>query len=265
MLRKMFRGRDGFSNVTSTIILSSVLLIIMITTTYLANDILNIQIAASEFDSAENMITTIDNEIKKLLFKPGSSAVIKASFSTTAPGYTKTGENMNITIGDLEPFSIEVKLFNIDGRQVISGAPDYDLRGDSSLLIFPYNGSLGRIHVSKPRNMRVSLDYERVQCTFTGIVNLFNGSHYVPHNTLELTSIVLDFGDFEVGDNSMIIIQNEKVVSNTFILTGNFVVTVSSRGVSDSIYLTDLEGNPAYDTQVNLHRAHIEISVLGGG
>lgn len=257
--------RRGFSNVLSTVILSSVLLSIMITATYLSNEVLNMQIASSEFKSAENLAITIESEINNFLYKPGSSKVIKTSFSSTAPGYTRTGETMNITVGDLEPYSIEVNRFNIEGRQVITGAPEYDLKGDSSLIVFPYNGSLGRIHVSKPRNMRVSLDYERVLCTFTGIINLFNGSNLVPYNTIELTSVVLDFGEFGVEGNSIILIQNEKVLPDTNILTGNFDITVSSSEGSESIYLTDLGGNPSYDTQVNFHMVYIEICVLGGG
>ena len=237
----------------------------MITATYLANDMLNIQIAASEFDSAENLTITIESEINNILYKPGSSKVIKTSFSSTAPGYTKTEETMNITIGDLEPYEIEVNRFNIEGRQLITGAPSYDLKGDSSLLVFPYNGSLGRIHVSKPRNMRVSLDYERVLCTFTGVVNLFNGSKLVPYNTLELTSLEFIFGPFSFESNSIILIQNEKVLPNTHILTGDFTIMVSSQGSSEHVSLTDLGGDPAYDTQVNFHRVYIKISILGGG
>jgi len=248
-------------------ILSSVLLSIMIRTTILANNMLNMQIAASEFQSAENLAITIESEINNLLYKPGSSKVIKTSFSATAPGYTETGETMNVTIGDLEPYSSDVNILNIEGRQFITGAPDYDLKGDSSLLLLPYKGSLGRIHVSKPHNMRVSLDYERVLCTFTGIVNMTNPDTavYCPYNIIELTSVILTFGEFDAGDNAIILIQNETVEPEINHLTGNFSITVSTQEGSDSTHLTDLGGNPAFDTQVIFQRVYIKISVLGGG
>lgn len=237
----------------------------MITTTYVAKDMLNIQIAASEFKSAENLAITIDNEITNLLYKPGSARVIKTSFSSTAPGYTRTGETMNVTIGDLEPYIIDVNILSIEGRQIITGAPEYDLRGDSSLIVFNYNGSIGRVRVSKPRNMQVSLDYERVLCTFTGMINLFDGSELVPHNTIELTAVILDFGEFDVEDGSTIIIQNEVTSPDVNTLTGNFELRVESQEGVESIFLTDLDGNPDFDTQVTFYSVYIRVSVLGGG
>lgn len=261
-------GRRGFSNVTSTVILSSVLLTIMITASYLASDILTIQVAASEFKTAENLIFSIDSEINRLIFKPGSSTIIKTSFSNTAPGFTRTGEPLNISFEDATQsynYSIDINIFNIDGRRVLGGAFDYDLQGDASLIVSPYNGTMGRIRISRPRKLRASLDYERVLLTFTGILNFFNGSAYVPHNTLEVTSIALSFGSFDVSGNSIIVIQNEEVVTNTLRLQGDCSITVSTSSGSETKGIAELGGDPAYQTLVNFHRVYIKISVLGGG
>lgn len=263
----MIRKRSAFSDVISAVILSSVLLSIMITASFLSNDILSMQIAASEFKTAENIMVTIDSEINKILFKQGASSVIKTSFSTTAPGFVLTGETMNVTIEDSVQnyqYAVELNTFKIEGRQSITGSFEYDLQGGSSLLVSPYNGTIGRIHISKPRNMRVALDYARILHTFTGIVNLYNGSHYIPHNTLELTCVALSFGAFSQTGNSIILIQNEIIVPETFKLEGNCNVTVSTSGGTETVYLSDFGGDPAYPTVVNFHRIYIKISVLEG-
>ena len=267
----VIRNRSAFSNVVSAVILSSVLLSIMISASFLSKDILATQLAASEFKIAENIMVTIDSEINKLLFKQGTSSVIKTSFSTAAPGFVLTGETMNVTIEGLDEglekeyqYATELNTFKIEGRQSITGSFEYDLGGGPSLLVSPYNGNLGRIHISKPRNLRVSLDYARVRYTFTGIINLFNGSHYVPHNTLELTCVALSFGAFNVMGNSIILIQNEKIMPETFELEGNCNITVSTLGGSETVHLSDIGGDPTYPTVVNYHRIYIKISVMEG-
>lgn len=262
----MFKRRDAISNVTSTIILSSVLLSIMMTATYLANDILNIQIAASEFETAEDLAITIDSEIHKLLFKPGSSAIIKASFSTTAPGYTKTGEIMDIVIEDSNTrmnLSAELSYFNLDGRQAITGAPDYYPRGDSSnVLNSTHEAPHGCIHVHKPGNIRASLDYNRVLYTFTGIIKFVDEFY----NTLEVTYLNLTFGKFELESTSIILIQNKGVETETLIFDPDWSMTVTPPdGISRRIDLDDIGGDIQYKTQVNFHVVHIQISVMGGG
>ncbi len=269
--RDVIRNRSGISNVISAVILSSVLLSIMISASFLSKDILATQLAASEFKTAENIMVTIDSEINKLLFKQGTSSTIKTSFSTAAPGFVLTGETMDVTIEGLDEglekeyaYAVELNTFKIEGRQSITGSFEYDLIGGPSLLVSPYNGTLGRIHISKPRNMRVSLDYARVRYTFTGIVNLFNGSHYVPHNTLELTCAVLSFGTFNAGGNSIILIQNERFTPETFKLEGNCNVTVSTSGGTETVHLSDIGGNSTYPTVVNFYRIYIKISVLEG-
>ena len=63
---RIFKGRRGFSNVTSTIILNSVVLAVMVASMFIANDFLEIQIAESEFKSAENLMMTIENDVSRL-------------------------------------------------------------------------------------------------------------------------------------------------------------------------------------------------------
>lgn len=258
------RWKRGFSNLLSTVILGSVLLAIMVVTSQMANDILTNQIAAAEFDSAKDVMVSVESEISKIMFKTGSSSVIKTSFySSTAPGFTRTGEYMNVTFSGGESFQVRVNFFNIECRPGVGGVFDYNLKGSDSLLVSLYNGSLGRVRVTKPFNWRVSLDYERVTYLYEGVIYLFNGTDEVPTNRVELTAVEIDFEDFEVGETSLIILKNEGIITETFTLTGNWSLTVSSRGRESSpLYLTDMGGDPTYPTQISFHRVLIGIDVM---
>lgn len=237
---------------------------IILIASYISKDILDMQVSASEFENAENLIISVDSAVNSLVFKPGSATVIKASFSKTAPGWITTGAVINITIGSLEPKIVNEGVFKIEGSQNIGGAAEYDLKGGPNLIVSPFNGSIGRIHVSRPRNLRVALDYSRILRTYTGIVNLYNGTGYSPHNTLEITAIELSFSEFELSGNSIIIMQNEGVVTETAKIGGDFNVAVKVGGETDSFTLSSVGGDPAYPTIVNYHKILMVISVYEG-
>ncbi|MBS7631389.1 hypothetical protein KEJ47_07440 [Candidatus Bathyarchaeota archaeon] len=258
------RWKKGFSNLLSTVILGSVLLAIMVVTSNMANDILTNQIASSEFDSAKDVMLAVESEIGNIRFKPGSTSVIKTSFySSTAPGFTRTGENMNVTFSGKDPIQVKVNYFNIECRPGAGGIFDYNLKGGDSLLVPAFNSSLGRVRITKPYNWRVSLDYERVSYLYGGIIHLFNGTGEVPINRVEVAAIEIEFENFEVGERSLIILKNEGIITDSFILTGNWSLTVSSRGQESSpLYLTDIGGDPTYPTQLNFHKVLISIDVM---
>ena len=259
-------AKAGFSNITSTMILSSVLLSILITASYLSNGVLSTQIAASEFKVAENLMVSIEREIHNLIFKAGSSTIIRASFQTTAPGFTRNGSTLNVSFAgsSTRNYSIPINFFNIEGRQEITGSFNYTLQGNSSLLISSYDSSFGRVNLTKPRNWRVSLDYQRVQYTYTGRTWLYDGSTYAQTNTLEVTAILLDFGEFNVTQKSAILIANEGIDSETFTMTGNFALSAVFSNSTATIHLSDIGGDQSCGTLVNFHRVHIRISVLEG-
>lgn len=251
--------------------LTAVLLAIMITATFVSNDILNAQMVESEFETAKNLVSTMNSEIEGLLFKPGSSSVIQTSFTNILPGYSCSGKELRIVVEDSSQVrineSIMMSRLALTGRRTIGGVYDYDLQGGAYLLAPLYNGSMGRIHVSKPSKLQVSLDYNRVLYALTGKVNLINNQtgEYSPHNTVELVCVELEFGGFSSSDISVIMIQNEgSELPIARDLEGNFTITVSTPSGGESISLSEMGGDPSIPTVMNLYQIDIEISVLEG-
>jgi hypothetical protein len=227
----------------------------------------------SEFETSKNLIRTIDCEIEDLLFKPGSSSVIQASFTNILPGYNKSGQELTILVEDGDPSqirlneSIQMNTLTFTGRRTIGGVYDYDLQGGSYLLSPLSNSSLGRICVSKPDKLQVTLDYNRVQYSLTGKIFLINNQtgEYTLHNTVELVCVEIDFGDFSSDESSVIMIQNSRREEPiTIDLEGNFTITVETSSRSESVSLSEIGGDPYIPTVLNLYQISIDISVLGG-
>ena len=259
-------SRAGVSPVISTVILSTTLLTVMIITTGVATDILRNQMASNEFDSAKNLIKSISSEIDSLIYKSEASSVIKTSFFYTAPGYTETGKIMNVSFtGHGETFHVEENTFNIESIQGVGGSTDYTLEGSDVTAIPGYLGSFGRIYISKPYNWRVALDYNRAQYTYAGVANLFNGVTTTPYNIVEVTVLELSFTQFDTSDTAVIILRNDGVETNTFTLTGNWDMTVTTPDDGSYVVsLADMGGNVSHPTQVQFNKVNMNIHVMGG-
>jgi len=264
-------NRQGISNVITTFMLTAVLLVILITATFVSNDILNAQMVESEFENAKNLIRTLDNEIEDLLFKPGSSSVIQASFTNILPGYFQSGQNLTLLVEDQSQTyinqSIELNKFTFTGRRIFGGEYNYSLKGGQYLLSPINNGSLGRIYFSKPDKLQVALDYNRVLYSLTGKIFFINNQtgNYTLHNTMELVCVELDFGEFSSADNLVLVIQNERgelPISKD--VQGDFSISVITPNENSSITLSEMGGDPNLPTVVTLYQVKIMISALGG-
>jgi hypothetical protein len=227
----------------------------------------------SEFVNAKNIIITVDKEVETLLFKPGSSSILKTSMKNIIPGYTRTQETMDLIVAEENPYNvrinqtIDMNFFDFNGRRVISGIYDYNLKGDELLLTNIHNGSFGRIHVSQPTSLQVSLDYNRVLYSYTGQIYLINNQtgNYSLHNSMELICLQMDFNEFSSGDNSVIIIENSGMRTPVIKdLEGNFSITVSQPNSNQTLYLSDMGGDPSLPSIVIVHTVTIIISVLEG-
>ena len=245
----------------------------MFAATVFSKDILDAQVMESEFENAKNIVIMVDNEIETLLFKPSSSSILKTSMKNVVPGYTKTGEEMVITIAETDPYSVKINksidlsTFDFNGRRVVSGIYDYNLKGTDSLITTIHNSSFGRIHISQPTSLQVSVDYHRVLYSYTGKIYLINNQtgDYGLHNTIEIICVKMDFSNFVSGDNSVIIIENTGMDSPVVQdLNGNFTITVTIPGDTETLYLSEIGGDPSLPSVVAVHTATIRIAVLEG-
>ena len=257
----------GFSHVITTVILTSVMLVIVLTTSFFANSLLNTQIERSQFDQAKNVILTLDEIVKKVTFKPQSSGYVRSSFWTTIPYLEETGETLQILVDQTPVLDIPVNIVKIQGGSRVSVAVPENLTGSESVLLTSVSDSLGRAHVYQSNGAWIALDYSRIRCINSGTSEFFNGTDYEICNFVEITLIKITFGILEFQEKASITATNIGVEANQTKFYNNFTISVEKSDIEEpeTICLSDLGGNPDYPTLINFVVVGVETSILGGG
>jgi len=258
------RGSLAVSTVMSTVILTSVLLVVVITASFLANNVVNSQIDNAQFDQAKNVMLALDSVVKKVMFKPHSSGYVRTSFWTTIPQLEETGENLTVLVnGNLEQ-EVQVNTVKIQGGKGVTSPITEDLVGGGSILLTTVSDSLSRVHVYYSGAPWVSLDYARVRCVYSGTVEFFNGTGYETYNLVEVTALKVAFGASQVQEKASFIVQNTGTEAKQRQFSGNFTIRVQNHEMEETVYLTDLGGDPSHPTMINFLAVGIEVSILGG-
>ncbi|MEM3040965.1 MAG: hypothetical protein QXG97_02920 [Nitrososphaerota archaeon] len=264
--RLNLRRNLGLSTVVETVILTSVMLAILISTSLFANNILNNNMENVEFEQAIEVMSSLDDMAKKIMFKPYSSGYVKTSFLTTIPHFVETGKNLTVYVNETVLVSIPINIFKVQGGRGVGVSVNKDIVGNDSLILTDATGSSSHIHSYQSDGAWVALDYCRVRSTYSGIVELYNQEtgNLEPFNLVEISVVKLTFGSIQVLEKSRIIIENMGTETKQVQDSGNLTIDVQYSGDEELVYLTDIGGNPEYPTLVRLSVICLKISILGG-
>jgi hypothetical protein len=257
----------AISEVIDTIILTSVMVIIVITASFYANDTLSFNVESVHFDQAVNAVLSLEKVAKNIMFKPQSIGTVKTSFLTTDPYVSQMG-TLAILIDGNEISSIIVNCFKVKGSERVGVSFSQYYLGNSALLLVGLDGSISCVKKYQDNGAWVSLDYGRIRCVYCGEMNYYNGTNPEPvkRNVIEITVIKLNSGEIDPFDNSRIILKNTGIQTQQIEhFSGNFDITVHFSNENDSVSLIDLGGNATLPTLINLTIVNFEITILGGG
>jgi len=263
---KVLRDARGFSEVISSVILTSVIMVIVITSAYYANDVIRYNLESVEFDQAINSLLSLERMVDKIMFNPGSTCSIRTSFKTTCPYFTQDG-TLVIFANETEIASISENAFRIKGGESVGVSLSFDYVGNHSKLIVGLNEPLGCVRKYQNQGAWVSLDYFRIRCVYSGVMSYYNGTNPEPkrRNVVEILAVQLNSSDLNPMERSRVILENLDVQTQQIILPqGNFSITVQFNGNEESVSLTSLGGNPEIPTLINLTTVRFKITVLGG-
>ncbi|MEM2292102.1 MAG: hypothetical protein QXX41_02395 [Nitrososphaerota archaeon] len=98
------RGISGISPVISTIIISGTLLIILIASSYVATNILELQVSNTEFEQAKASMLLLDEVIQDVASKPGSGGYIQFNQRSGGINIIESEESLKI----IGPANIEI-------------------------------------------------------------------------------------------------------------------------------------------------------------
>jgi hypothetical protein len=261
------------STVLETVILTSVLIAIVFTAAYVANNAINGQIENAQFNQAENVMLALNQLITRLIYQPESSGYIETSFWTVTPYFVQTGQNLIIKvlkggqqISGLQA-TVPVNIVKIEGGSRASVAAKQNLIGNENLILTSISDSLGLVQIYQSVGAWISLDYSRVRCINNGVIQYWNGTGYQPYNFIEITVIKITFKDFFAEQQASFTAKNTGLVpiQNNTNTAGDFTILVQkSDGTSNTCTLSSLGGNINYKTLINMVVVNIEISLEGG-
>ncbi len=261
----MKRSNQGVSNVISTVILTSVMLIIVLTTSFLANNVVNAKVERAQFEQAKNVILSLNKIVGKVTFEPKSSGYVRASLWTVIPYKEEIGENLQIWVNQILMHEVPINVMKIRGGNKVSVSTYEDLIGSDTLLLTDVSHPLGRVSSYQSDGAWIALDYSRVRCIYSGTSELYNGTDYEIYNLVEITVIKMTFGIFEVQEKASFTAQNIGVETYQNSFYNNFTIQVKNSDNEETIYLSDLGGDPLHPTLINFVVVNVELSILGGG
>lgn len=90
------------SSIITTIILSAVLLIILIVASFAATNVLDIQMASTEFEQAKTNMLLLDDVVQDVSLRPGSGGYVQFNQRSGGIGISQQNENVLLTAYALE-------------------------------------------------------------------------------------------------------------------------------------------------------------------
>lgn len=265
----LLRNKLGLSEVISSVILTSVMLVIIITSSHYANDTISYNVESVQFDQSINAILNLDRMAKKIMFNPKSTASVKTSFQTTTAYLVQEG-NLVLLVDEDEIASIPVNVLKVEGGSSVSVSSTYDYVGDQNapLILVGLNGSISHVKKYWDLGAWASIDFQRIRCIYCGEMDFYNGTNPEPtkRNVVEITVIRLSSGDISPLERSRIIVENTGIQTQQIEQpVGDFTITAQFSGDEDSKFLTALGGNATLSTLINLTVIDLKITILGGG
>jgi hypothetical protein len=265
----------AISTVLSTTILASTLLVIVGVSSYAAINAVNAQIENVQFEQAKNVLLSVSQIVKKVMYTPHSSGYVRSSFWMTVPYFIRTNENLTINLiddGENITFDLPVNIIKIKGGPQVGILTPQNILGEEVLLYTKISGSLGNVRVFQSEGAWTSLDYLRARCNYIGTTNYYDGNNWNNEtvNVIEITVLNLDFGIFIPGKQAFITVENLGITSELFQVSNNTTIDISitDKEFSESSKLSDLieeaGGNPEKPIWIRLNFINIEVSMLEG-
>jgi hypothetical protein len=199
--KRRARKGAGLSPVISTIIISGTLLTILVVASFVSANILELQIASTEFEQAKSNMETLDAMIQDVALRISSGGYVQFNQRSGGIGITVGTEKIRIVWPD-NSFNESSPLSSLAyrGGSKASGA-EMVLRGINSTVVDMTSG-LGYVRVETGQGLQIKTDYNRVRIVSAG---LLAGTDY---NLTEVTFLRLSKGSTTGSGTVNVKVQN---------------------------------------------------------
>jgi len=267
--RRFRKSRRGVSVVIATLVLSSTLLVIVLSTSNYANQLLKGEVENAEFNQGKDVLSSLDKMIERVTSATGSSGYIRSGFLTTYPLFEASGTTLKIIAGETLLGEFNTIVVKIRGGRDVSGA-FRSISGYPTPLVCNISAPMGWLFTNRTDAEEVVLDYSRARCVYKGLAQLWNGAEYEPFNVLEVTVVSLSSGSIAFKDTGAFVVQNKAWEPPQQLLfpKGDVQIRAEFGDSNKVVNLSDpsLGGAsaPSHQTLLNFFVINVELSVVQG-
>ena len=192
---KSLRNTRGVSSVISTIIITGALMVILLIASFVATNVLSLQLSSTEFEIAKKNMLVIDSTIQDVALRLGSSSFVQFNMQAGGIGISQPKtETFQITVSEGPLLTTPLSLTTYD---LIYRAPTQTsaaaiiLRGNETIRdssAITTSQPQGYIEVYHNEGAKIKLEYDRVKVIEVGRID-------DQTNLVEIKIITIEKGD----------------------------------------------------------------------
>ena len=254
-------GRDrGISPVISTVIISGTMLIILAVASFVSMNVLELQLASTEFEQAKSNMLLLDEVIHDVAMRRGSGGYVQFNQRSGGIGVQERDEALVISAGPAgsvtEIYSAQRLLSIVYRGGSLATGSEMSLRGSGSLIV-NMSSMLSHVRVEYDGGICVKLDYDRVRVIDLGEFILTGEEGSILHKFIGVSIIRLSRGP--MGGSGTVNLKAQNVGINTLTVTypgGSIVLNVRKGLQEESITIN----SSADETVIILTETVIQVS-----
>lgn len=192
------RSRKALSVSLSSVILAATLLIAALISSFLANNMIEMQSQMVEFDQGRDAYLLLATNIEDVALKPLSAAYVMINSRAGGPSFDRGVGNIHVAIGAWEPLqdaigsaTADLNILRYRGGYLVSASAFEYFRGSSSLIVGGASAPLVAVSVNQSGGAWVTLQAGRIRVVNHGSFKLLEGTEFKKYNVIEVTFIRL--------------------------------------------------------------------------
>ncbi|MDI9619631.1 MAG: hypothetical protein QFX33_02240 [Candidatus Nezhaarchaeota archaeon] len=254
-------NRAGASPVISTVIVTATLLVMLMVASFLAANLLAVQVESAEFEQAKTGMLLLNELVADVAMRPGAASSLRVGQRSGGIGIYEAPQ-LTIMNGSetLYPTNQSTRFYVVKYRggsmtptaDAVLHPPNGEALGYPARLVVDSTGSIGCVRVEARDGAWIVLDYMRVKVTSNTRLILGNTTY----NVTDITVIRLVPGTLE-GSGGTVTVRNTGYSTHPLTVKPGSTLTVQVGGASEQIYISGSGGTPL----VRLIEVAIEVSI----
>jgi len=219
--------RKGSSVVLSAIVVAATTLTITVAALMFSDNILRVQLDASEYEQAKNMLITLADLVEDVSASPLSAHYVRFNVRTSTPRFVSGIHDISVKVsGQASPVIVgKTGIIEVKGGSLVGTVSMNTLLGDDCLIVDDVSKPLARVYEHQTDGAWITLDYSRVRVTSLGCFYYYDAGNNLSGylNAVRIAFVNLTIGT-TLGSGSLnIVVRSLTTELTTAIIQSNDV------------------------------------------